>query len=133
MASEIRCPICKGSKRGRYGQTCGACFGMGVSTNPWEQPRNGTTVGLRLEDFQRAEIPDRGRLMMHTTDDMIAALNARHPGTMPDLQIHSGGTVAPDAGGRSKYVGILISWANPEYAERLAHDRQEVATAGAQS
>ena len=51
--TSIKCPICKGTKKGQYGQECGACFGFGLSTTPWDQRRNGTTVTLWNSEDRR--------------------------------------------------------------------------------
>lgn len=137
MTSEIRCFVCKGSKMCRWAHPshnapCGACFGTGCSTSPYDQPRRGTTVGLRLEDFQRVGIADR-LVGSHTRAEMRAALRFKGPELVLDLQIHSDGEVVRDTGGKLKYVGILISWINQDYDLRLALDQQEIASQGAQS
>lgn len=137
MSSEIRCRICKGSKRSptahpSHKAPCGACSGTGFSTDSHDQPRNGTTRGLYQEDFDRAGIPQKPN-MQYTADEICTALNARRAEPLPDLQAHSTGFVLTnDRGKRDAIGGILISWANPTYERRLEQDRLESASQGAQ-
>lgn len=44
--TSIPCSTCNGTQRGKHGQQCGACFGTGLSTSPWDQRRNATTITL---------------------------------------------------------------------------------------
>ncbi len=141
MASGIRCPICNGSKMHPHVKDvpCGACLGTGCSTAPWDQPRKGTTVGVTWEDMQRIGVQER--TVGYRLDEIQAALVAfqavngltERTKVLPDLRLESPGTVSKDHRGRQKVTGILISWANLAYAERLELDRQEIASQGAQS
>lgn len=77
------------------GIPCGACFSTGLSTNPYDQPRNATTTGRKVGE----DLPE-------------------------GLKALTSGEIITDFLGEQRIVGILVEWENPRYEERLALDKQ---------
>lgn len=91
----IRCAVCRGTGKNRYAHRshhapCGACFGTGLSTAPYDQRRNGTTV--TLWDGEERKLP-------------------------PDTERHGAGTLTSRRIGMRTQNGMiyLISWPNQDY------------------
>jgi hypothetical protein len=85
--TDIPCQQCNGTKRGDHGHECGACFGFGLSTAPWDQRRNGTTITV----WEGEKVPD-GYTVHHSTHT-----SRKHLGRHQDGYI------------------LLVSWPNKDY------------------
>lgn len=92
----ILCAVCEGTKVGKHGQECGACFGNGLSTSPWDQRRNGTTVTAWDSEALPPILVDPNTTVHSRTR------TARLVGSGA-MKYSQGGTI------------ILVSWANREY------------------
>lgn len=57
--TEIPCTVCRGSKLhpllARRKVPCGACFASGLSTYPWHQRRNATTITGTPDEIRARE------------------------------------------------------------------------------
>ena len=82
------CEQCNGTGR-KATHECGACFGFGLSTAPYDQRRNGTTITVWND-----EPKDTSHMTIH----------------------NSTYTEQKGLGGRLRkgYI-LLVSWANPNY------------------
>ena len=111
LLTEIRCDVCKGTKQHPRlpHVTCGACQGTGLSCHPYDQPRNGTTVGRAVGESLPAH------MTVHTV------FGRDRKGYYREQE---GETVTDRCTGEVRIVGILVSWPNPEYEKRLELDRQ---------
>lgn len=100
--SQIPCSICKGTKISPTSHPsnktpCGACFGSGRSTNPWDQPRNATTIGVT-------------RL-----GSVVDGTAHWEPTLQENYTVH-----AETKGEKPGVWHLLVSWPNPEYPKKLA-------------
>lgn len=118
-SSQIKCRACLGSKKNTIGHPshhkspCGFCSGTGVSHDKFDQPRNGSTVGMDMATLIKMNLP-------FTQAGMQKALQAES--TLEEIQVHSDGTLDKD---RGRITGILISWKNQDYVSRLEDARKD--------
>ena len=133
--TEIRCNICHGTKLSKWAHpshkaACGACFGTGLSTAPYDQARYSTMVGVGEEDLQRIGSVFHAFNTLAEKKAAWLALCAAHGRTeenapLIDLQFHSEGPVDTKSV-KPRWTGILISWVNRQYASRLELDKQDL-------